>query len=341
MQYEAGDTMFSVGQTPFHGTLLDNPPTTAEAMKLAGMDWDVQLRPLYMPLMATLVPEDAPAIGDAAGDMALERIAQNATVRSDTGAVLGYVSPGYHPVQNSTAFGFFDRFIEQGKASLEAAGCFKGGKRVWVLAKTNVEPIEIVKNDPVMSYLLLSNGHDGCLAVRVGFTAIRGWCSNMIALMMNKANSKLLRVRHTKNAEVALATIQDIMDLQAQEFVATTDQLKTLARCKVGQAQVEEYVRKVFAPKVLKQDTAEDAENKADDCSRLVANIVPLFEEGRGQHLPEVKGTMWAAYNSITEYLTHERGRSQDTRMDSVWFGDSHKVAQRALKIGHQMAMMA
>ena len=71
------------------------------------------------------------------------------------------------------------------------------------------------------------------------------------------------------------------------------------------------------------------------------AKILPLFTDGSGQHLEGVKGTLWGGYNAITEYLTHERGRTQDTRMDSVWFGDSHKVAQRALRVAHQMAMTA
>lgn len=40
---------------------------------------------------------------------------------------------------------------------------------------------------------------------------------------------------------------------------------------------------------------------------------------GRGNDLPGVKGTAWAAYNAVTEYTTWERGNSQDARLEKVW----------------------
>jgi hypothetical protein len=58
--------------------------------------------------------------------------------------------------------------------------------------------------------------------------------------------------------------------------------------------------------------------------------IATLFEQGRGNDLPGVRGTAWAAYNAVTEQLTWNRGNSQDQRLETVWLRDSG-VAARAL----------
>ena len=68
---------------------------------------------------------------------------------------------------------------------------------------------------------------------------------------------------------------------------------------------------------------------------------VKLFHEGRGMELPGVAGTYWAAFNAITEFTTHKRGKSQDARVDSQWFGDSAKFARRALAVGLELAEAA
>lgn len=39
----------------------------------------------------------------------------------------------------------------------------------------------------------------------------------------------------------------------------------------------------------------------------------------------------------MTEFTTWERGRSQDTRLDSLWFGESAKVNTRALQAAMKM----
>ena len=42
--------------------------------------------------------------------------------------------------------------------------------------------------------------------------------------------------------------------------------------------------------------------------------------------------------HAISEYATWNRGRSADTRMDSLWFGDSANILKRALVEGLKMA---
>src|SRR5436190_24046384 len=56
-----------------------------------------------------------------------------------------------------------------------------------------------------------------------------------------------------------------------------------------------------------------------------------LFETGRGNDAPPVRGTLWAAYNGVTELADyHLESESPDTRLHSIWFGDAAELKIRA-----------
>ena len=62
--------------------------------------------------------------------------------------------------------------------------------------------------------------------------------------------------------------------------------------------------------------------------------VVELLDTQKGLDLvPAVRRTAWQAYNAVTEYLTHEHGRSEDTRLNSQWFGASANVNRKALSM--------
>src|SRR5262249_10534005 len=143
------ETMAYVGRRPWHGlgVPLENPPTIAEGIRAAGLAWEVSLQPLVTAGGGRPVPAYA-------------------TIRQSDGAILGGVGPQYQPLQNADAFQFFQPFLDAGQASLHTAGSLAGGKRVWVLVKLNRDPLTVAPGDEVEKYLLLSNSHDGTLAVR-------------------------------------------------------------------------------------------------------------------------------------------------------------------------------
>lgn len=314
------EQMLSVRKAPWHGlgTVLDNPPTAAEAIRLAGLDWSVDLEPVFVCDRS-----------EANGQLQTRPAPAFATVRHTDRAILGVVGPQYRPLQNGEAFRFFDPFLEAGQASIETAGSLSKGKRVWILAKLNRAPLEIAPGDDVEKYLLLSNSHDGTLAVRVGFTPIRVVCQNTLAMAHRADASKLIRVKHTSQVVQNLAAIREVMDLANQQFEATADKYRRLACRSISQADVQKYVKLVF-------DAPEEPSSRMKG---ILESCVRLFEEGKGNNLAGVRGTLWAAYNGVTEYLGTERGRSQDSRVNSLWFGDSARLNQHALEMALAMAV--
>lgn len=307
------ETMFYVGQTPWHGLgqKLTAAPTVAEAIKAAGLDWEVGLAPLFM--------QDGTLVEEAL-----------ATIRKSDNKRLGVVGPRYRPLQNDKAFDWFQPWVDSNSATLHTAGSLNDGRKVWVLAQLNSAPSEIVKGDEVAKFVLLSNSHDGTCSIRAGFTPIRVVCANTLASAHNAASSKLLRIRHTESSEKNLETVREIMNLANQEFEATVQQYRFLASKNFKQKDVEKYVR-IFLD-IPEETKTEEIKTRSKN---IMEGIVNRIVSGEKQALPGVRGTWWAAYNGVTEYLNYEYGRNDSNRLRDLWFdgADNKKALDTALEL--------
>lgn len=310
------ENMFSVRETPWHklGVVLDNPPTIQEAIDLSGLNWGVELKPLFL----------------GNGDV----VDHKAVVRQDSGNVLGIVGPRYQPLQNAQAFDWFNPFVENGEVALETAGSLDEGRRIWVMAKIARDPSVIVKGDEILKYLMLSNSHDGTLAIRVGYTPIRIVCANTLAMAHSSNASKLIRVRHTASSKVALDKLRDIMNIVDREFEATAEQFRFLASRMFNQKDIREYVKAVLGKeKIADEDLPTRTKNQLDE-------IIGLIDHAN-QKLNGVDGTYWAAYNAVNQYLNYDAGRNDNNRMSSLWFGVNANTNKSALDLALEFANAA
>jgi DNA-binding transcriptional MerR regulator len=143
--------------------------------------------------------------------------------------------------------------------------------------------------------------------------------------------SKLIRVKHTKDVHQNLANIREIMDVANAEFEATAEQYRLLARKSINQADLRRYVRNVFK--------VEENEEGSTRLKNIMEEIVRLAEAGLGNELASVRGTLWTAYNGVSEWLGYQRGNSQDNRLNSLWFGDGANLNRHALETALEMAV--
>jgi phage/plasmid-like protein (TIGR03299 family) len=305
--------MMFVGETPWHqlGTKLESPPTIAEAIEAAGLDWDVYLAPMQWT--------------DKHGDR--HDADTQAVIRQTDGRKLGEVGGRWTPLQNRDAFNWFDPFLASKAADIETAGSLHDGRRIFILAKIGEDVIHAKSDDRVARYILLANGHDGTLALRVGFTPVRVVCNNTLRAATHSGESKLLRLRHTKGIEDALKGVQDVMNLANQSFEATAEQYRALSRTHINATDLERYVQRVF--KIKEEDAGATA---------VEEDVMEMFEDAPGAELDGTYGTVWGAYNAVTAYLSWKRGRNADTRLDSLWFGSAAKLSDRALAEAAKLA---
>lgn len=309
------ESMMYVGQTPWHGigVALNSPPTAEEAIKAAGLNWRVEKQPIFTP------QRGQKDMGEIEGF--------SAVVRKDKRRVLGVVGRTWQPLQNREVFRFFDPFIEAKVADYHTAGSLKEGQMVWVLAKLRSDPMTIVKGDEVEQYLLLSNSHDGKAAVNVRFTPVRVVCANTLGMAESDDASPFLRIRHAGNLKQTMTKVQQVVDVTNRTFQATLEQYRFLAKRQVS--NIHKYLLDVL-------QVPDDAEKPP----RAMNNIIELFENGRGQENPKVRGTYWAAYNGVTQWVDHHRGRD-GTRLQAAWYGEGRRIKSRALAMATEFARAA
>jgi phage/plasmid-like protein (TIGR03299 family) len=307
------ETMFYTGATPWHGLgeKLEEAPTISEAIEASGLDWEVGTK--------DLVTKD------------FQEVPAKATYRKSDNAILGVVGPRYVPLQNRDAFDWFQPFIDNGECSLHTGGSLSDGQKVWVLAQLNRDPSEIVPGDEVQKFILLSNSHDGTTSIRVGYTPIRVVCVNTLAAAHQKGVSQMLRIRHTASSKVNLDNVRDIMDNINMQFEATAEQFRFLASKNFNQHDVRKYVKVLLGCDKTHDD---DLKTRTRNTIRKVMTTI----EGPKQDMPGVRGTWWAAYNGFNEYLNYEKGRSNNNRMESLWFGQAGASNMQALNLATEMA---
>ena len=111
------ESMFYTREKPWHGlgVRVEEAPTSADALRLAGLDWEVAQEPIFT--------EGGDAIAG-----------YRVNVRDSDRKVLGVVSDRYKIIQNREAFSFTDTLIGSG-VRYETAGSLQEGKRVWLLAR--------------------------------------------------------------------------------------------------------------------------------------------------------------------------------------------------------------
>jgi phage/plasmid-like protein (TIGR03299 family) len=170
-------SFFSVKEKAWHGLgqIVEQYPTSAEAIRHAGLDYEVAKSPLYTKASGVIQTNDGIEMGST--ELAVPDCF--ATIRTDSNAVLGVVGKDYQIVQNREAFSFFDAIVGGGDGILyETAGALGQGERIFITAKLP-DYIRVGKGDDVTEkYIFLTTSHDGSGSITAAFTPIRIVCQN-------------------------------------------------------------------------------------------------------------------------------------------------------------------
>lgn len=317
------ESMMYVVETPWHGkgTRLDRPATSEEAIRAAGLDWDVTLRPLFT--------DDGSKVPG-----------KFATVRSDRkviddSRVLGIVGKNYVPLQNREAFAFFDAVVGEGKAIYHTAGSLDGGRRVWVLAKL---PHDIVvRGDLTESYLLLSTGHDGLHPVTVTFTPIRVVCQNTLTAAIRKSQN-VVHIKHTKNMQAKLEEAYRVLGISTQYYKGLSEAAEVLSRKQVKKSELDRFLETLLPFPTDEHGNVQETgyvKNRRMEIERLFDG------EGKGLDDPRIRHTAWALYNAVVEWadwIRPTRSKREDARYESLLWGTLSETKAKAFDLAVQLA---
>lgn len=268
------ETMMYVREKPWHGlgTQVMEAPTSADALRLAGLDWTVDQKTIQV-----------------CGGKRIPNFKAN--VRSSDGAVLGVVSDRYKIVQNHEAFAFTDSLIG-GDVRYETAGSLFNGKKIWLLAR--LPDTEIV-GDKTETYMCFTNTHDGTGAIRVCMTPVRVVCNNTLNFALNDAK-RAWSVRHIGDIQSKIHEAQIALEM-AHTYMSELDEFgQRMANTRVTDDQIQEILDELFPVK----DDATDREK---------SNIQRIKDEYMVCYLaPDIlkfRGTAWGALNAMSDIVGH------------------------------------
>ena len=303
------ETMAYAGQVPWHGLGVSviNDLTPSQMLKKAGLDWSVDKVPAYV---------------DYNGQK-LET-GKQALVRSSDNRILTMISEDWEPVQNDTAFEFFNDFVMTGDMEMHTAGSLKQGNMVWALAKVKDSFSLFKGKDTVESYLLFSNPHEYGKSIDIRFTPIRVVCNNTLTLSLNQKSDMMVRLNHRRAFDADM--VKNTMGIAKNKLTQYKEMAEFLASKSFKADTVVEYFQTVF-PMVTTKLTEEEQKLKM---SRPASIAHSVLESQPGAEFGE--GTWWSAFNAVTYSIDHLLGRSADTRIQSSWYGINRSKKIQALE---------
>lgn len=321
--------MFSVRQVPWHklGKILDNPPTSKEAIIEAGLDWRVNPTDIYF----QCVKEDqSPSPITGIVEPTFEKFeGKKALVRSSDGNPLSIVSDHYKPLQNHEAFEWFDPIVDEGKATYETAGSLQNGKKIWILAKLK-DNLEVVSGDEVRRYILLANGHDGLTGIMIQPTPIRVVCENTLNASLGTGN--VSTIWHHGDVKDKMERVKRLLGVAEKHFEERKEVYKAMAKHNLNQGALDEYVKAVvLEPNEEATDRVKESVKNSRD------RIKRLHESGFGANIKGVRGTMWGAYNAAVEFGEYDMPQRVRDLGNYQLFGLGAQFKQRAFDTAVEM----
>ena len=314
-------SFFSVKEKAWHGlgTIVEDYPTSAEALKFAGLDYTIEKRKLF------ISTEESPtAIPN-----------YYATVRTDTERPLGVVGKDYEVIQNVDAFSFFDSIVGGDGLQYETAGALGQGERIFITAKLPGY-IKVGKEDLIQQYLFLTTSHDGYGSITAAFTPVRIVCANTLnAALRNHSNS--IKIRHTANAKERLEQAHKVMGISNQLSEQLESIFNNWAKVKVTDPELRRLIQLAMVPhKEVLENIQKGNWDELSTCFNNMCNSVfeyAMFSPTQQQET--TRGTLFGTYNAVTGYFQNVRNyKNNEAKLKSLLCGGTAQArTQKAFNL--------
>ena len=296
------ETMFYAGrEKPWHGlgVQVEDALCSDEALKMAGLDWEVNQEPIMI----------------ESGDVIA---GYKANVRDSDNAILGIVTDRYKVVQNTQAFDFTNGLIG-GDVRYETAGSLQGGKRIWLLAKM---PTKSILGDDVEPYLCFTNTHDGSGAIRICMTPIRVVCNNTLNIALDTAQRQW-STKHMGDLETKMEEARNCLAMANSYMMALDESSDRLANTKISDDAIMAAFDELFPVDDNSMDRKKENVKQVKD-EFMVCYFSP--------DISQFKGTVWGAVNAMSDLVCHNAPkRTTATYQENNWgrIIDGHPIMDK------------
>jgi phage/plasmid-like protein (TIGR03299 family) len=324
MSDEVNSGMF-VNQPAWHGKgklLFDWPGSWELAAKEAGIDWDLDVLPVY---------DARPANPD--GTLNLEEIPGYKSIRrSDNHDLLSVMPDTYHPITNRD-FGDVIEMVMSGATGhapkFDALVSLRGGR---VIAATMITGVGRVPGDPspIAQYVVFYTSHDGSYAFRCGPNSVRVVCANT----QRAADEEFRRTgmdskfKHTANWKDRVDLVRDNITMAVGSHDVFMAMACDLAVSRIGDTQVEEFVDRwiPYSTDMTERQMANVMERRSRFWSIYRGVDGEITMEG-------IRDTKWGVYQAAIELRDHYSESRKDDALISRILLRGDEAKPRALKI--------
>jgi phage/plasmid-like protein (TIGR03299 family) len=288
---------FTARQDAWHrlGTVTTDCLTADSVMQIAHLGgWDIRKENLHTDSGA-VVPNR----------WATTRLHPKTGVRE----VLGLVGDKYQIMQNEQVTDLLDFIVDETGAHFETAGSLRGGREVFVTMRLP-DHLMVAGIDPIGLYLAMCTSHDGTRQARILVTPVRIVCANTQAAAFAN-NTGEYTLRHSGDITGKLTDVRAALNL----VPVYLDRFQTDAERMIAQQLEWEQLQQVtdrLWPLAVGEPESAYLRKLARD-----RDLRDLFEKADTQHT--IRGTAWAGYQAITEWLDHvQPARSDHHRANKV-----------------------
>lgn len=322
------DAFFSVKEKAWHGLgqIVDDYPTSEEAIIYAGLDYEVIKEDIF----TTSFNSDGQRMDTT------NRIKTHfATMRKDTGDVLGIVGSKYEIVQNRTAFVFFDSLLSDNGIKYETAGALGNGERIFITAKLP-EVMRIGRKDVIEEYIFLTTSHDGSGSIMAAFTPVRIVCNNTLNAALN-SHTNAVYIKHTANAEQKLQEAARIIQISTTMSEELEYLFNSWAKVRVSDNELKKLIRLAMSPNrevfkaIAEDNTAFQFSNHFEN---VCGEVLEYAHTADSQQMETTAGTLFGAYNAVTGYYQNVKDfKNHDHKVNSIMFGTALDRTKKAFEI--------
>lgn len=283
--------------------ILENAPTSKEAIELAGLNWIVEGRPIY----------------DVDGK---EIYGFKANTRSSDNSILGIVTNKYKVVQNFEAFDFTDNLIGE-EMFYETAGSLKNGKTIWLLGKL---PEKYIVGDKFEPYVCFTNSHDGTGAIKIAMTPIRVVCNNTLNMALAGAK-RIWSTKHMGNMNAKLAEARHTLALANDYMESLSIEADKLANTKMDEDEVIKTLNEMFP---LDEDASDRQKQNVQNAKDGIMYCMLRPD------LVQFLNTRWGFINAVSDFVGHASpARMTDNYEENNWgrIINGHPIFDKAVSL--------
>ena len=282
---------FTARQDAWHrlGTVTTDCLTGQQVMDVAYLGgWDVRKERIQAVESGAVVPNK----------WATTRLHPKTSKRE----VLGMVGGSYQVVQNEQACALLDFIVDETGAHFETAGSLHGGREVFVTMKLP-DTMRVAGVDTMDLYLAMCTSHDASRLGRVLCTPVRIVCANTQAAAFAN-NVGEYTFRHSGDIEGKLTDVREALNLVPVYLDQFQEEAEKMIAKQLEWDQLQRISDELWP---LDEDDKEAAFLRKLGRER---DLKHLFEQAPTQE--NIRGTAWAGYQAITEWLDHKQPAKSD-----------------------------